>query len=107
MRRLVVLGLGFAHELTAGGDDFGSTGDDIGHLEAEAGPGALPFAAAVNADDAIADRDLADDFVLLQHGAAEDLLVEVQGATHVRCPDDVFEAFDFHVRYVPRSVRGG
>src|SRR5687767_5038576 len=66
--RFVIFGLGFADQLAAGGDDFGGAGDDVGDLEAEAGPGAVAFAAAMDADDAAGDLDLADVRVLTEDG---------------------------------------
>lgn len=94
--RFAVFGLGFAGDLSPGSDDLGGTGDNIGDLEAHAGPGASSFAPAMNADDAAADRDFTDDFRPLDDLGTEDILIEFQGTVHIHGPDDIFDTFDFH-----------
>lgn len=92
----VIFGLGFAGECAACSGDFGSAGDDIWDLEAEAGPCAVAFAAAVDTDDAVGDLDLSDGGVLSDDFGSKDLSVKGDGAVGVRSPDDVFQAFNLH-----------
>ena len=92
----VVLGLGFAGECATSSGDFCGACDDIGDLEAEAGPGAFAFAAAVDTDDAVGDFDLGDGGILTNDSGSKDLGVKGDGAVGVRCPDDVFQAFNLH-----------
>lgn len=96
MGRLAIFRLGLTGELAACRDNLLRASDDIGHLKAQAGPGAFAFTTTMDADDAFADADFADDIVLLEHGAAKDGGVEMHRTAHVGCPDDVFESFDYH-----------
>ena len=96
MRGFAIFGLGFVAELTACGDDLGGTCDDVWYLEGESGPGTFAFAPAMNGEDALADFEFADVFILLDDGAAHDFCVKLQCARHVRCPDGVFESLDDH-----------
>jgi hypothetical protein len=96
VRWFAVFGFGLAGELAAGGDDFLGTGDDVGDLEAHAGPSAFAFAAAVDADNGPAEGDFADDVGLFGDLGSEDIAVEIDGALDVSGPYDVFDLFDVH-----------
>ena len=87
---------GGADEAAAVGEDFRSAGHDVGYLDADAGPGALAFTAAVDADGGTGELELAHDGVGLGDLRAEDGLVEGGGSCEVCCPDDVFDALDKH-----------
>lgn len=59
-------------------------------------PGVLALAATTDADDPAADLNRAEDLVPFEHGPVKDPAVKAHGAVRVRCPDDVWEAFDDH-----------
>lgn len=71
MRRFAVLPLGFTIKATASGDHFGSSRNDIGHLQGDPRPGALALATAVNRDEATGDGDFGDVRVLPNDVATE------------------------------------
>ncbi len=68
----------------------------IANLESHAGPCALRFAAAMNANQRIRDTDLADDVVLTDYFAIKRGCIESDGAVNVLGPDDVFNTLNLH-----------
>ena len=87
-------------QYTSSGDDFGSSGKDIGDLEGEAGPGGFVFTTAVNAEGGASDVEFGEVFVLAGDFRAEKRGVEIHGSGEVLGPDDVFEAFNGHFAVV-------
>ena len=104
---LPVLRLGLPQQLSPCRDDFSRSDDHIGHLETEAGPGALALAAPMDADDAVADFDIGHRWILPDDLPAEDRGVEFHRSSRVRSPDDVFESFDVHGRDLTDVWRSG
>src|SRR6478736_4993370 len=64
VRRLAVFGLRLARELPTRSDDLLRSRNHIRDLKVQASPCALALASSVNADHAITDRYLADEFIL-------------------------------------------
>ena len=104
MRCIAIFRLRFTYELTACRHDFRRARDHIGHLEAEPRPRPLSFAPAVYADHAATNRHLADDLILLQHRAAEDLGVKSHRTRHIRRPDHILESFHIHAPCVAQML---
>ena len=95
-----LIGHRFVAQDTSGGDDFGRSGEDIGDLEGEAGPGGFVLPAAVDAKGGASDVEFGEVFVLAGDFRAEKRGVEIHGSGEVLGPDDVFEAFNGHFAVV-------
>ena len=91
-----LVGHRFVAEDASGGDEFGSSNEDIGDLEGEAGPSGFVLAAAVDAEGRSGDVEFSEVFVLAGNFRAEERGVEIHGSGEVFGPDDVFKAFDGH-----------
>lgn len=89
--------VGFAGEVAAVGFEFGDGRAEVFDLKGEAGPGALAFAAAVNADDAVGDLNFRPDFGFHGDSAVEEVAVEGDGALPVGGPEGVFCFGDGHL----------
>ena len=92
-----LVGHRFVAEDASGGDEFGSSNEDIGDLEGEAGPSGFVLTAAVDSEGRAGDVELGEVFVLAGDFRTEERGVEIHGSGEVFGPDDVFEAFDGHV----------
>lgn len=88
---------GFVAEDASGADEFGSSSEDIGDLEGEAGPSVFVLATAVDTQSRAGDVELGEVFVLAGDLGAEERGVEIHGAGEVFGPDDVFDAFEVHL----------
>ncbi len=78
------------------GNEFDGSGEDIGDLEGEAGPGGFVFAAAVDAERGSGDVEFGEICILAGDFRTEERGIEIHGAGEVLGPDDVFETFDGH-----------
>jgi hypothetical protein len=81
---------------SASRNDFSGTGYDILHLKTEACPSGFILTSTMDAKNRAAYVEFGDVIVLAGHFAAENIPVEGNGTWRVFCPDDVFNAFDFH-----------
>ena len=82
--------VGFAGETAAMRFQLLDGGAEVFHLKGEAGPSAFPFAAAVDANDAVGHLDLGPDFGFHSHGAPEKVAVKGDGALPIGSPESVF-----------------
>jgi len=87
---------GFADEVAAVGFDEVDALADVIALEAEAGPGAFSFTAAVDAEGGSAEGEFTPDFHFEGEFCAEGFLVEFNGAEMVGSPEGVFHFLNLH-----------
>lgn len=78
------------------GFEFFDGGAQVFDLEGEAGPGALAFAAAMDANDSVGDLDFGPGLGLHGHGAIEEVAVKGNGALPIGGPESIFGFEDGH-----------
>ena len=87
---------GFADEPSAIFLNEFNSSEDFITLEAEASPGAFPLTATVNSDGRATKGKLTPDFHLERELCAEGLLVKINGAEVVGCPNGIFHFLNLH-----------
>ena len=76
-------------------NEFNSS-EDLIALETEASPGAFPLTATMNSYGGAAKGKLAPDFHFERELCAEGLLVKINGAEVVGCPNGIFHFLNLH-----------